>query len=310
MGACRHSISALRRRNPGASLRAPRASARTADFGLRCRAGTRVNRSPNGVVAPGSRIAALVRRSSDWVDLAWWTLERVLRELAPQARGRLLDVGCGDRPWEALFAPHVSEYVGLEHAATFSRTSAARSGRGPDLVYDGERLPFEDRSFDTIINIQVLEHTPSPAALVQEMARVLRDDGTLLLAAPFAFRLHEQPHDYFRYTPYGLASLCNQAGLEVVEVHTCGNLWSLIGHKLNTYLALRVARIGSVAQTLGKLGHETPTEKPARLWTLPLVAPSMLAISTAARLFDRVLEEPEETLGFVIVARRNTTESE
>jgi SAM-dependent methyltransferase len=152
--------------------------------------------------------------------------------------------------------------------------------------------------------VQVLEHTPNPAELVKEMARVLADDGRLILSAPFQFRLHEEPHDYFRYSPHGLRALCNDAGLEIVDVHPMGSLWSVIGHKLNSFLAFRVARIGVLAQAMGKLSHESAARNPARLWTLPFVGPSMLGISAAARVMDRVAFDPEESLGFVVVARR------
>src|SRR6185369_8853316 len=120
-----------------------------------------------------------------------------------------------------------------------------------------------------------------------EMARVLKQDGVLILAAPFSFRLHEEPYDFFRYSPHGLRELCSEAGLIIDHVEQVGSLWSLVGHKVNSYLALHVARIGSTAQQLGKLGHETPGQPRARLWTLPLVAPAVLAISTAARVMDR-----------------------
>ena len=136
------------------------------------------------------------------------------------------------------------------------------------------------------------------------MARVLKDDGRLILSAPFQFRLHEQPHDYFRYSPHGLRTLCKAAGLEIVEVHPMGSLWSVIGHKLNSFLAFRVARIGGMAQAMGKLSHEATTEERPRFWTLPFVGPSMLGISAAARVMDRVAFDPEESLGFLVVARR------
>ena len=68
-----------------------------------------------------------------------------------------------------------------------------------------------------MLSVQVLEHTPHPAALMAEMSRVLAPDGLLILTAPFQFRLHEQPHDYFRYSPHGLRQLCADVGLEVFE---------------------------------------------------------------------------------------------
>lgn len=245
-----------------------------------------------------------VRGASDWVDLQWSVIIDVLKEVAPQARGRLLDVGCGTKPYEQIFRPYVSEYLGIENEGTFSATAASLDARGPDLTYAGDRLPFEDRSFDTVLNVQVLEHTPRPAALVNEMARVLKDDGTLILSAPFQFRLHEQPHDYFRYTPHGLSVLFADAGLEITKVLTHGGLWRVVGHKLNSYLAMRVARVSGLAQALGKLSHESATNEKPRLWALPLVGSAMVGVAGAARLMDRLLPEPEETLGFVVLARR------
>lgn len=243
------------------------------------------------------------RAASDWVDLQWSLLVRALEAVAPQAHGKLLDVGCGDKQFERIFRPHVDEYLGIEHEATFSATAANLASSRPDYVYDGNRLPFEDASFDTVLSIQVLEHTPHPRQLMGEMARVLKKDGTLILAAPFSFRLHEEPHDYFRYSPHGLRELCGEVGLVVDRIEQVGSLWTLVGHKLNSYLALRIARIGATAQELGKLSHEAPSQPRARLWTLPVVAPAVLAISTAARIMDRLFYERQEALGFVIVAR-------
>jgi SAM-dependent methyltransferase len=250
-----------------------------------------------------STVRRAARVTSDWIDLQWSLLVRALEAVAPRAHGRLLDVGCGDKPFERIFRPHIDAYVGIENGATFSATAANRGRARPDYFYDGNRLPLEDGSFDTVISIQVLEHTPQPRQLVAEMARVLKKGGTLILAAPFSFRLHEEPDDYFRYSPYGLRELCSEAGLVINHVEQVGSLWSLVGHKLNSYLALHVARIGGAAQQLGKLGHEAPDQPPARLWTLPFVAPAVVAISVGARIMDRVCFERQEALGFVIVAQ-------
>ena len=239
---------------------------------------------------------------SDWLDLQEWLLTRSLREVAPRAGGRLLDIGCGAKPHERLFRPHVREYLGVECAATFGRTRAALGEHGPDLLYDGLHLPFGDRSFDTVLAIEVLEHTPRPAELVSEMARVLGEGSLLILVAPFSLRLHEEPHDYFRYTPYGLAELCSRAGLRVLAIEPHGGLWSVLAHKLNCYLAFRVLRILAVAQALGKAGHEPAAEQRARLWALPLVAPLMAAAGAAGRLLDRALPDSSEALSFLILA--------
>jgi SAM-dependent methyltransferase len=257
-----------------------------------------------GAVVNAAPVRALVRRASDWVDIQLSLIVASLRAVAPRAHGRLLDVGCGNKPYEAFFRPYVSEYVGIEHQATFAVTAAGDQGTRPDLTYDGDRLPFADGSFDTVLSVQVLEHTPRPRALVAEMARVLADDGLLILLAPFQFRLHEEPHDYYRYSAHGLRHLCEEAGLEVTEVQQQGSLWSVLGHKINSYLAFRVGRIGGLAQALGKLGHEQAISAPPRLWALPLVGVSMFAVAAAARVLDPLLAEPDETLNFMVLARR------
>jgi len=246
----------------------------------------------------------LMRAASDWVDIQLALIVAALRDVAPQAHGRLLDVGCGNKPYESYFRPHVSEYLGIEHEATFAATAAGSQGTRPDLTYDGTRLPFEDASFDTVLSVQVLEHTPRPRELVREMSRVLKPGGLLILVAPFQFRLHEQPHDYFRYSSHGLRHLCDDAGLDVGEMRALGSLWSVIGHKLNSYLAFRVGRIGGLAQQIGKLGHEQTAAPRPRLWALPFVGASMVAVAGLARVLDPLLAEPDETLTFLALARR------
>jgi hypothetical protein len=79
----------------------------------------------------------------------------------------------------------------------------------------------------------------------------------------------------------------------------------VIGHKLNTYLALRVARAGQLAQGMGKLGHEAPQAQGVRWWTLPIVAPSVVSIAAGARLLDRWFGDPEESLGYLVLARHS-----
>ena len=249
-------------------------------------------------------VGKTARALSDWVDLEASSLIKSLTSLAPQTKGRLLDVGCGEKPYEHIFRPYVDSYIGIEYSETFGQTSAATKPGKADFVYDGKVLPFEDKSFDTVLSIQVLEHTPSPQPLIQQMARVLRDNGVLILSAPFCFRLHEAPHDYYRYSPHVLRLLCQEAGLEVTHMESRGGLFSVIGHKLNSFLALNVAHIDAVAQSLGKLGHERVADRSARWWTVPMVAPTMASIALGARVLDRVLPDPTEALGFVLVARR------
>lgn len=250
-----------------------------------------------------SGIKRAARGAADWVDLQYSQLIRDLHAVAPKTRGRLLDVGCGEKPYEPIFSPYVSEYVGVEYSPTFEGTQTSARPTKPDFFYDGKVLPFESRSFDSVISIQVLEHTPDPQSVVNEMGRVVKADGVVVVCVPFSFRLHEEPNDFFRFTPHGLRSMFDTAGLTVEEIWNQGDLWSVLGHKLNSYLAFRVARLDALAQMMGKLGHEETRTATPRFWTFPVVLPLMAMVSGGARVLDRIAPDGTETLNYLIVGR-------
>lgn len=133
-----------------------------------------------------------------------------MREFGPRLTGRVLDVGCGERPYERVIAAR--DYIGLE-----IDTSRNRARGKADAFYDGRRFPFEDASFDAVLCNQVLEHVFEPDDFVREIVRVLKPDGWLLLSVPFVWDEHEQPRDYARYSSFGLKALLEKHGLELRE---------------------------------------------------------------------------------------------
>jgi len=80
----------------------------------------------------------------------------------------------------------------------------------------------------------------------------------------------------------------------------------VLGHKLNSFLAFRVARLQSLGQALGKLGHERETADSVRIWAVPWVVPAMALVSGSSRVLDRVLPDETEALSFLVVARHQT----
>lgn len=161
--------------------------------------------------------------------LARRELNRAMRELAPSASGRLLDVGCGTKPYRALF--NVQEYVGLD-----IDTSLAR-GRGvADVYYDGRRFPFDDNSFDAVLCNQVLEHVFNPEEFMRELQRVLTPGGRLILTVPFVWDEHEQPHDFARYSSFGLRALLERNGFRVLKQRKLLGDCSLLFQLANAYL--------------------------------------------------------------------------
>ncbi len=83
-------------------------------------------------------------------------------------------------------------------------------------------LPWDDGRFDTAILSSVLEHVHRPEQLLREVARILSPGGRLVMNVPFFYWIHEAPHDYFRYTEFGLRRLAELAGLRVVELEALG----------------------------------------------------------------------------------------
>ena len=79
--------------------------------------------------------------------------------------------------------------------------------RNPDVVDDVTRSSFPDHSFDAVVVMEVLEHVINPLSAASEISRILKPGGRLIASTPFMFPLHDRPHDYFRYTRYGLACL-------------------------------------------------------------------------------------------------------
>ena len=136
-------------------------------------------------------------------------LNRHMRLLAPRLRGKVLDVGCGTKPYKHFLT--CENYTGLE-----MDTPANRNTGHADVFYDGGRFPFNERVFSSILCNEVLEHVFNPKDFIKEMNRVLKKKGLLLLTAPFVWDEHEQPNDYARYSSFGLAHLLSQNGFHII----------------------------------------------------------------------------------------------
>jgi SAM-dependent methyltransferase len=139
-------------------------------------------------------------------------LWREMDELAHSLTGEVLDVGCGSKPYRALVP--AARYVGLDVDSPFTRKAGMA-----DVFYDGRTFPLADASFDGVICSEVLEHVFTPEIFLGEIHRVLRPGGRLLLTVPFVWDEHEQPHDFARYSSFGLRALLERAGFELLEHH-------------------------------------------------------------------------------------------
>jgi SAM-dependent methyltransferase len=206
-------------------------------------------------------------------------LAQAMRTAAPNVAGRVLDVGCGQKPYMNMFA--VTEYVGLEIDSPSSRLN-----KKVDFYYDGSTFPFGDEEFDTVVCNQVLEHVFEPDRFVAEIARVLKSGGALVLTVPFVWDEHEQPFDYARYSSFGLRHLLAKHGFVIEQqLKTLADI-SMLCQLLNAY-------IFKVTQTRSRLVN--------LFVTAVLMSPVSLIGRLLALIFPR---NPDLYLDNVSIARK------
>lgn len=152
------------------------------------------------------------------------TLDRFI--VAHGSSGRTLDLGAQTGP----YAAHFPRRVALD----------LHPGPGVHVVGDAQALGFADASFDVVLCTEMLEHVPEPQRAIDEMRRVLRPGGLLLLTTRFLFPIHDAPHDYFRYTKYGLRHLLRRFDILELQEET-----TAVGA-----LAVLIQRLGMQAETL------------------------------------------------------------
>jgi len=106
--------------------------------------------------------------------------------------------------------------------SSYPATVAKGYPGAPTVFGDAPHLPFADAVFDTVLLFDVLEHLQQPDASLAEACRVLRPQGTLVARIPFLYPLHDQPHDFQRWTQHGLADLFHRHGFRVIRIQPYG----------------------------------------------------------------------------------------
>jgi len=157
-------------------------------------------------------------------------LYKHISELAIQiSGGKLLDVGCGTKPYKKLF--NVEQYDGLEYSSEEYGAS-----KNAEYFYDGNKFPFDNENYDNVISNEVLEHVFNPDEFLSEINRVLKINGKFLLTAPFVWDEHEPPYDFARYTSFGIKYLLEKHGFEIIEFRKSVNNLGVIFQLLNDYI--------------------------------------------------------------------------
>jgi len=199
------------------------------------------------------------------------------RLAAAHFSGKLLDIGCGTKPYRSMMAPLVAEHVGVDHAASLHDRSNV------DLTGTAYAIPVVDGSFDCALCTSVLEHLEEPEQAVRECHRVLKPGGTAIYSVPFIWHLHEEPRDFFRFSKYGLRYLFEKVGFDLVEMRPLSGFFTTFGTLLSYY----VCRLN---------------RGPLR-W-LRVIDLACLSIQGTAWALDRISRDERYTWMYVLVARK------
>jgi len=212
------------------------------------------------------RQTSIISRSYLVYRALWPALERAVKRALEDeyisGRPVVVDIGCGEKPYADWF--EATDYIGLNYGT---------SGALPDIVGDAQCLPIQSEHASIVFSTQVIEHVPNPVLMVREIHRILKPGGLLVLSGPFCWPLHEEPHDYYRFTVYGFRYLLSQAGFEIEDIQgDCGALTQV-----------SVAVIGMLPRTL--------------FFLVPI-------INMGAILLQRFSKNRSTTLNYVVIARR------
>lgn len=198
---------------------------------------------------------------------------------------RVLDAGAGEGKYKDVFAH--TRYTGIDMAVGDAQWDYTHL----DVIGSLTHLPFASDSFDAIICTQVLEHVPEPAWVLAELTRLLRPGGQLFLSVPQSWYQHQKPHDYYRYTSFGIRYLLEQAGLQVTSIETMGGYFWYLSFTLQHFNYWLF-----------------PKNMPGRKWTWPLRLVFGLFFQILAPLLlfylDPLDRIQDETFGYMCVALR------
>ena len=145
-------------------------------------------------------------------------------------KGELLDFGCGAKPYQTLI--DVENYIGLD----IENSSHNHENEKIDVYYDGLTIPFPDNTFDSYFSSQVLEHVPNSTGILQEVYRVMKHGGHLLVTVPFVWDEHETPYDFNRWTSFGIKELFSQNNFEIIKLEKSSNYIETIFQTWNAYI--------------------------------------------------------------------------
>jgi len=189
--------------------------------------------------------------------------------------GKVLDVGGKKNNPRGSFRPPIEGVESWEYLNIDSST-------GPDYFAFAEDIPVRSNYFDMVVMTEVIEHLDNPETVLRECFRVLRDNGRLIISAPFLYPIHADPYDFQRWTPEKIKKEFQAIGFKIDKMIPMGGIIAVTLDMVNIYLD--ALRLGFFVKSIKRL--------------LALLAPLALFLDAKVRLKETI------TTGFFIAARK------
>lgn len=194
----------------------------------------------------------------------------------------ILDAGAGASPYRKLI-------LGIYHSCDFPQTNPSAESAQHTFLCDLASLPVEDNTYSTVICNQVLEHVRDPQTVIDELFRVLKPGGKLILTAPGCYGEHMIPYNYYNFLQYGLTMLFENTGFKEIRVSALGGVFWVLGKTM---------------QEAGETAMRKLCPQKGMLYSLLLILfrAALLPISVLMYCLDPLDQEKKWTLNYGCMA--------
>lgn len=134
--------------------------------------------------------------------------EVIAAHVAGREINTLVDYGCGNMPYRALFADHVENYIGADLPGNELATCT---------ITENGCIQVPSDTVDIVLSSQVLEHVTDPGTYLHEAYRLLKPDGVLILSTHGLWKYHPDPQDLWRWTSAGLRKIVTESGFDIAS---------------------------------------------------------------------------------------------
>ncbi len=188
---------------------------------------------------------------------------------------KVLDAGAGPCPYKKYFSH-----------CNYEAMDFKKLNDNINFVSSLDKIPRKSESYDAVLSTEVLEHVEYPQKVVNEMHRILKKNGKLFMTCPLAWKVHQEPYNYFYFTKFGLKSLLKNAGFKKYKISPMGGYFFFLADTLKTDYVLN--------QYSGNIFYW-----PIRVITYPF---NQIIIPFLSFYFDKLDKTKEYTMGYLVEA--------